>query len=176
MGQDKALLPWRGTTLLEHATSRLRAVCAEVRILCGPEPRYLGHGLEVVLDRARDAGPLAGLAAALESCGEAGALLLAVDLPGVPVDLLAELMRLAPEQDVVVPVTSDGPQPLCACYGPGCRGALQSSLTAGAHRMTGFWAGLRVRQLEDAELRRFGDPRRLFLNVNTPQDYAALPD
>ena len=39
MGRDKALLRWGGGTLLDHAITRLRAVCLEVRILSGREPR-----------------------------------------------------------------------------------------------------------------------------------------
>jgi molybdopterin-guanine dinucleotide biosynthesis protein A len=38
MGRDKAVLPWAGSTLLDVALERLRACCAPVGILCGPEP------------------------------------------------------------------------------------------------------------------------------------------
>jgi molybdopterin-guanine dinucleotide biosynthesis protein A len=172
MGQDKALLPWHGTTLLEHAIARLRGACGEVRILCGPEPRYQDHAAPLVVDRVTGVGPLAGLAAALAASGAAGALLLAVDVPRVPIALLQELVRLGPGHDIVVPVTALGPQPLCALYGPACAGALEVSLAVGSHRMTGFWNALRVRRVEARELQRFGDPERLFLNLNTPAEHA----
>ena len=63
MGRDKALLPWRGTTLLDHALDRLRRTCPEVRILCGPEPRYGDRGVPVVLDAIPDGGRLVTLEA-----------------------------------------------------------------------------------------------------------------
>jgi len=39
--------------------------------------------------------------------------------------------------------------------------------------MTSFWPDARVRELGAAELAAFGEPDRLFLNVNDPDDYAA---
>src|SRR5450432_4111174 len=47
MGRDKALLEWRGGTLLDHAIGRLRAVCGEVRVLSGSARRYADRGLPV---------------------------------------------------------------------------------------------------------------------------------
>jgi molybdopterin-guanine dinucleotide biosynthesis protein A len=38
--------------------------------------------------------------------------------------------------------------------------------------MTSFWPDVRVHEAQGAELTAFGDPARLFSNVNTPEDYA----
>ena len=50
MGRDKALLPWNGGTLLDHAVTRLRAVCRDVRVLSGADRRYADRGLPVDVD------------------------------------------------------------------------------------------------------------------------------
>ena len=170
MGRDKALLPWDGSTLLDHAIARLRAVCADVRILCGPAPRYADRGLPLVLDALGD-GPLAGLAAGLQSAGDAPGLYLGVDLPHVTVALLAALLALDPGADAIVPVTPGGPEPLCAVYRTGCGDAVRARLSAGDRKMTSFWPDVRVRALEGDALLAFGDPRRIFDNVNAPADY-----
>ena len=91
MGRDKALLPWGETDLLGHALARLRRVTDDVRILCGPSPRYADRGVPLVVDRLADAGPVAGVAAGLEECGVRPGLFVAVDLPLVPVALLDRL-------------------------------------------------------------------------------------
>ena len=80
MGRDKALLPWAGSTLVEHALLRLREVCTDVRILSGPEARYAGYGATVHTDVVRDAGPLAGLHAGLLSLAAPLGLFLGVPL------------------------------------------------------------------------------------------------
>jgi molybdopterin-guanine dinucleotide biosynthesis protein A len=174
MGRDKALLPWEGQTLLDHALHRLRAITRDVRILCGPEPRYADHGVPLVPDLPADegGGALAGVHAGLEAQGERLGLFLAVDLPHVTPDLLAALVEAAADADAAVPVTARGPEPLCAAYGPACREPARRLIAAGNPKLTGFWPEVRVRELGSKDLARFGDPGRLFANLNTPDDYA----
>jgi molybdopterin-guanine dinucleotide biosynthesis protein A len=174
MGQDKALLPWAGTTLLEHALARLREVCAEVRILAGAEACYTGHGAVVQLDVVRDAGPLGGVHAGLLSLDAARGVFLGVDTPLVPPALLAGLLAQAEGFDAVVPVVGGWPEPLCAVYRATCLDAVQRRLEAGDRKMTSFWPEVRVRALEEDELAAFGDPEQMFQNVNTPEDYLRL--
>ena len=171
MGRDKALLPWGSGTLLDHALDRLRSVCSEVCILGGREPRYADRGVPVLLDGVPGGGPLAGVAAGLESSGGRPGLFLAVDLPLVPASLLRRLLELASGLDAVVPVTDDGPQPLCAVYGPACLAPIRRRLEAGERKMTCFWPDVRVRQALSVELSGYGDPALVFRNLNTLEDY-----
>jgi len=171
MGRDKALLPWGGTDLLGHALARLGAVCPDVRILAGARPRYEERGRPVLTDAAEGAGAMGGLLAGLEAA-TGPALLLAVDLPFVPAGLLARLLVLAEEADLAVPVSPGGPEPLCAVYGPACRAPVRRCVEAGRLKMTAFWPDVRVRRVGPDELAAFGDPARLFRNINVPADYA----
>lgn len=172
MGRDKALLPWGGGTLLDHAIARLSAVCESVRILCGPSLRYEDHGVPVVADVVADAGSLGGLVTGLELLRNAPGLFLAVDLPHVTIPLLAHLAALAVDVDAVVPISPHGPEPLCAVYGPGCLEPVRRSIAAGRFKMTAFWPEVRVREAQAQELAAFGDAALLFQNVNTPEDYS----
>ncbi len=170
MGSDKALLPWEGTTLLDHAITRLREASGSVRLLSGPEPRYAERGVPVDTDLVRDVGAIAALHTALERA-PGPALLLAVDLPHVPVTLLRRIAELVREFDAVVPVSPGGPEPLCAAYGPRCRDAVHRALDRGTYKLTAFWPEVRVREISTSDLAAFGDPVRLFANVNTPEEY-----
>jgi molybdopterin-guanine dinucleotide biosynthesis protein A len=170
MGCDKALLPWGGVDLLGHALARLRAVTGDVRILCGPEERYLDRGLPVDVDLARGAGPLTALLTGLTVAAGRGGLFLAVDLPQVPVGFLRRLVERAVGWDAAVPVTPRGPEPLCALYGPGCLEPVRRRMARGELKMTSFWPDVRVRELGPDELAEFGDPDDLFRNLNTPAD------
>jgi molybdopterin-guanine dinucleotide biosynthesis protein A len=170
MGRDKALLPWGDTDLLDHALERLREVTNDVRILCGPSPRYEGRGAPVVVDRLAEAGPIAGIAAGLEACGGRPGLFLAVDLPLVPIPLLAHLAERGGSWEAVVPVSPRGPEPLCAAYAPSCLEPIRRRVAAGEMRMTSFWPEVRVLELGPLELQAFGDPEGFFRNLNTPAD------
>ena len=172
MGSDKALLPWGAATLLDHALARLSAVCAQARVLCGPELRYTDHGAPVEVDVVLDAGALGGLLTGLTRLTTGSGLFLAVDLPFVPESLLRELLRLSAGFDAVVPVSPGGPEPLCAVYGPACLEPVRRCVDSRAFKMTSFWPEVRVREVGVGELSAFGDPAQLFRNVNTPEDYA----
>ena len=168
MGTDKALLPWDNGTLLDRALATLRALCPDVRILCGPSPRYLDRGVPVETDR-QAAGPLAGLETALVAAQSRPALLLAVDLPMVEPALLSKLLNLFPGHDAVVPVV-ERPQPLCAIYAPTCLEPVRRHLAAEDRKMTSFWPDVRVRQATETDLAGFALDR-VFRNLNSRDDY-----
>lgn len=170
MGRDKALLPWAGATLLDDAVARLRLACPDVRILCGPVPRYEDRGVPLVTDLVDGAGPLAGLEAALLAAGGRPVLLLGVDLPFVTAATLSFLLGRLEGTDAVVPAPEQMPQPLCAAYAPSCLPPVRARLRAGERRMTSFWPEVRVLRLGSPDFRPFGDPRDLFRNLNTPED------
>jgi molybdopterin-guanine dinucleotide biosynthesis protein A len=174
MGRDKALLPWAGATLLRHALFRLRAVCSDVRILCGAEPRYTDYGAPVHTDVVKDAGPLGGVHAGLLSLNAPLGLFLGVDTPLIPPALLGALLAAAEDYDAVVPVVGGHPEPLCAVYRSSCLEPVQRCLETGGRKMTSFWPEVRVRTVGQEELAAFGDPGELFRNLNTFEEYRRL--
>lgn len=86
MGEDKALMRFRGVPLVERAVEKLRLACAQVGVL-GGRPELAAFG-ETVPDGVSDAGPLAGLVAAFAHAREEWIFLLAVDVPVVPGGML----------------------------------------------------------------------------------------
>jgi molybdopterin-guanine dinucleotide biosynthesis protein A len=175
MGRDKALLPWGPSTLLDHALARLQAATGEAPgILCGPEPRYEDHGVTVFPDIVTGAGPLGGLLTGLSQLDQPRGLFLAIDLPLVPVTVLTRLLDLAEGFDAAVPLSTAGPEPLCAVYGRGCLQAVRRHVEAADLKMTAFWPDVRVRQVLPGELADLGDPAQIFRNVNVRKDYEAV--
>jgi molybdopterin-guanine dinucleotide biosynthesis protein A len=67
--------------------------------------------------------------------------------------------------------SEDGPQPFCAAYTIACLSDVERAIARGDFRMSSVVAALpNVSRVGEAEVRRFGDPERLFFNVNTPAD------
>jgi len=142
-----------------------------VAIACGATPRYEDAGAPIVLDGQAGAGPLGGLVAVLAHAPTPFALVLAVDLPFATPDLLRFLLDSAGEDDAVVPVTGDGPHPLCAVYRTSCLSPARKRLAAGEYKMTSFWPDVRVRQVGEGALTPFGEPAALLANLNSGKDY-----
>ena len=86
MGQDKALLLFRGQPMIRLAVQTLREVCTETSI-AGNRDDLAGFA-PVVRETRGDVGPGAGLEAALAACSQPWAMFLPVDVPLLPSALL----------------------------------------------------------------------------------------
>jgi molybdopterin-guanine dinucleotide biosynthesis protein A len=171
MGRDKALLvlPPSAETLAAAAARRLAAVCAEV--LIADRGRAAVPGLPSLPD-GPGRGPAAGLLGAAAARPGRPLLVLACDLPAVPVALLASLAEIARDADLALPRWSGGLEPLCAVWGPAALARLAERVERGLYALHPLAAeeGLTVRFLEGELLESFGPATELFRNVNTPND------
>ena len=113
-GSDKALHPIGGMPLWQHQLQKIEPLMpVEILISCNSEQRF-ASGHRVVVDEQPDAGPLGALVSCLHTTKVGRLLVLAVDLPEMPLNFLGEL---AYADCGVVPVHSDGmPEPLAAVY------------------------------------------------------------
>ena len=128
-------------------------------------------GVPVAPDVRPGNGSLGGIHAALINAAHP-VLVVAWDMPFVPAALLVALRALGRAADVAVPESAStrGVEPLCAYYDPACLGPIERHLDAGDRRVVGFYEDVRVARLPDAQVRRFGDPALMFLNVNSPDE------
>lgn len=172
-GRVKALLEVDGQTILARQLAVLRPLCAEVVINANDPSPFSGTGLAVVPDQVRDAGPLAGLAAALAVVRAPWVLAVASDMPYLQPALLALLLQRADEDiDIVVPYIGEYPEPLCALYARRCARVIDARLAAGHYRASALVTSgdLRVARIEEAALRAVDPDLRTFVNVNAPGD------
>lgn len=86
MGQDKALLPLGGVSLVQRAVAKLGALTAHVSIL-GSRPE-LAPFAPLVPDLRESCGPLGGMEAALSRTPCTWTIILPVDMPFLPAALL----------------------------------------------------------------------------------------
>jgi molybdopterin-guanine dinucleotide biosynthesis protein A len=93
MSTDKATLLFRGEPMVAIAVRCARAVCAAVSIAGNRDD--LGVFAPVVAENRMDAGPVAGIEAAMAVCAQPWALFLPVDTPLLPADFLLGWMSEA---------------------------------------------------------------------------------
>jgi molybdopterin-guanine dinucleotide biosynthesis protein A len=140
MGQHKALLPYRGTTLVEHVANIVKEALGSVALIGDPD--LLGHlGLPVFPDELPSFGPASGIYTALRATQTDWSLVVGCDMPSVTVDLLRALLLRA-ETAVRNCVAATGPygqpEPLCALYHRRCLPALTRAIRDKQLRMRDF--------------------------------------
>lgn len=175
MGLDKAWIKLDGEPLWQHQLATLRALEPAEIFLCGAgRGDLVAADMRGLLDAEPDRGPLGGLAAALASSSEPFVLALAVDLPAMTSEFLAELADESATDGVgIVPELDGFYQALAAVY-PRALAECASRLAADEdHSLQhfireGIAAGLlRARPVRESE-------RGLFANWNEPRDIPRL--
>lgn len=174
-GSHKALATVGGVPIIDRALATLDRVCPEVVIVANDPGPYEHTGRRIRPDKRPGTGALGGILSALDWAAEAGcdgALVLACDMPFVPPELLAEMVRRAERSGVTV-AESDGPrgmEPLCAVYGVGCLSYIEQALDRGERAVVSFFADVPVHVLNLATVGEFGRPETMFFNVNRPDE------
>ena len=175
-GDLKALATVGGRPIIERALEALRSVTPDV-VLIASDDAYLRLGLPMRADLVPGQGPLRGVQAGLHWAAEEkrpGIIAAACDMPFISSELLRRLLQevAAPETpDLVVP-ESEGPralEPLCAYYSVSCLPAIERALARADLSMVGFHDEIKVARVALLEVRLFGEPNTLFLNVNSPE-------
>ncbi len=95
-------------------------------------------------------------------------------MPFVTSELLAHIRdRAATSEFAAIPESATGLEPFCAAYTPACLRFIETALAGDDLRLTNLLARLpRYDSILVDEVRAFGDPARLFFNVNSPPDLA----
>lgn len=163
MGRDKALLPYRGSTLVQHVARAVEQAAGNVALI-GPIG-YGALGYPVYPDKVPRCGPLGGLYTALTVSGTDWNLIVACDMPDVSVDALRSLLDAAAESSdncIIAHSPAGDPEPLCGVYHRACLPVIERAIEEKRFRMKDLVVQLQVRLLD----------RGVISNVNTPADWA----
>lgn len=182
MGQDKALLQFRGRPMVEIAVEKLRSFCAAVSIV--GEREDLEGFAPVVRGEREGAGPAAGIEAGLRASTQDWAMYLPVDVPLLSAELLrvwgaAVLARESGGVRLSFLRAAGEPHPAVCMIHRDCTEPVHEAVSCGILKLIRLFAETETRLGEgslwpvDAEaLLPAGDVELWFRNVNTPQDLA----
>ena len=171
MGGEKALLPFRGGTLLEAVIARVRPQ-VDVLALNLRGDAKVKTDLPVLTDTFADKpGPLAGIVTALEwAKAQPGVAWLATfpcDTPFLPPKLVTVLHAAAKGDAPVVAHDGTATQNLCALWPLSALGYLREALVARGLRRLG-----EVERQLGTIVCSVPAPPYGFFNINTPEDLA----
>jgi molybdenum cofactor guanylyltransferase len=171
MGLEKLSLEVEGVPLIERVRDALTGCCKEVLVVGGGGVRLEGVRY-IAGERPGGLGPLAGIEAGLSSARYALTFIAAGDMPFVTQSMVGYLLGRLARSGVlaVVPRYRGRIHPLCAAYARTLLPRLGTALDGGARAVHGFLEGVDEVEYVGEELRRFGPPGHLLMNINSPGD------
>jgi len=167
MGRNKALLPFRGMTLLEHVAGIVRDAVGSVTLI--GDPAQLGHlGLTAVPDQLPGCGPAGGIYTALAMTNTHWNLIVGCDMPALARDILIALVSRASAAPlaincIAVAGANGEPEPLCAVYHRRCLAAVARAIGENRLKMKDLVTELGTELMPV-------DPAAV-ANVNTPDEW-----
>ena len=168
-GAVKPLLMVEGVTILARQRAVLAPRAREVIVAIAAPGA--GLGLREVIDPIADAGPLAGVVAALAAIDTPWLLAVAGDMPNLAPAVIDLLLAAASDDvDAVAARLGGWPEPLCALWHRRCHAALAARLDAGTYKVAAALSAQRVAWLDEAAVRAVDPALATFTNVNRPEE------
>ena len=169
MGTSKAELIYEGKTFLEHMLDKARALGIEKFYISGYDPRR--EDVTTVWDRYPNRGPLSGLHASMEAMDTPYCLVLPVDAPKLPVEILEGLLQHhqnRSSEKVLIWEHGIRQEPLIAVYPTAIAGTIEDLIrdhAAPVFRAIDIWGFDSFRmEMEQEQI----------ININTPELYKKL--
>jgi molybdenum cofactor guanylyltransferase len=167
MGSDKGLMDYKGKKLIEYPINLLSSFCSEI-IISSNNDAYLQFGFPVVADEIEDAGPAAGLAAALKAGSNEWNLVLSCDVPFVNAEAIEYLISFAGSGLGAVPKHNGFVEPLIALYHRSFYEVLESDIASGNLQMNSIIDHPYITFVDFSPL--LEKYPRIFDNFNSPGD------
>jgi len=170
LGREKALEKVKGRPLIQLVIDRLSSLGNEIMVVTSQINTLPDLGVKKVTDIYPNKGPLGGIYSGLMAAPCFYSLVVGCDMPLLNVALLRHIMELSPGFDVVIPRVNDNVEPLHAVYSKNCLATIEAALKRNRLQIQGFFHQVKVKYIEDAELKKF-DPEHLsFFNINSESD------
>jgi molybdopterin-guanine dinucleotide biosynthesis protein A len=170
-GANKAALEIGGRSIFDRQYDLLHQITSTVFVVGGGAGPWTDRGVPVVPDLVPGTGSLGGIYTAIVASPSERTLVVGCDMPFLSGALLRRLIEVT-DADMVVPHSSRGYEPLCAVYGKACAPGIRARLTRGELEASVLPADVHVTEIGPAAIAAIDPDGLLFVNVNTPHDYA----
>lgn len=169
MGSDKAFLKFGNQHLYKYSLAILEMFCNEI-IISSSDKRFADTGWKCLKDEIPGKGPIGGLFTCLKEIKNERSIVLPVDLPFVPEELIEILIKNSGNHDITVPYNKDNfPEPLTGIYSRGIIPLITRMLDKGNYKL------MDLLTLANTNIIRYpGAHESTWNNINTTDDFAGL--
>ena len=170
MGRNKAFIEIDGIPIIDRIYTVFKNLFREIIIVTDQRDLFAYLNVKIYNDLLPHRGALGGLYTGLFFSSFPYSFCVACDMPFLKESLIEFLIDRLEDDDMLVPKTEDGLQPLHAFYSKSCIGPIKQLLDKGGYKIIDFYPVVKSRTIEERDF-IFLDPKReSFINVNTPDE------
>lgn len=174
-GFDKAFLSIGRETLINRQLRLLKELFKRVIIVTNSPHKFSNpKDIKVTTDIIPNLGPLAGIFTGLLASKDKYNFVVACDMPFINPNLIRYMCKNKSGYDIVVPRVNGRYEPLYCIYSKNCLGSIKQLLDKKVFKITKFFSKVKVREVTEAQILKFASPELIFMNINTPKDFAKL--
>lgn len=174
-GTDKAFMKFDHRPVIAHFYTLLLQLFHEVFFVSN-EKKNIVEDQTLHIDIYPDKGPLGGLYTALKKSKHPYCFITACDTPFINVDLIKLLWERRNNADAVIPVWNGKSEPLVAFYNIRCINKIEELFETDNLSLKNLIEKLDVEKLDLSDLYPEAEIRKLFLNINTVENFEKAKD
>jgi molybdenum cofactor guanylyltransferase len=170
-GKNKALLPVGDHSIVERQINLFQDLFDQVIVVTNHLSEFAAWGITLVSDLLPIRSSLTGIHAGLFYTKSSHAFISACDMPFLKREMIEVVFQaFEPRWDVVVPVTREGFQPLCAIYSRRCIKPIEDQLGRGELKISKLFSQIKIKTIPEESLRSVDRDLISFFNINTVED------
>jgi len=171
MGQEKAFLRIGERTIIEEQKDTLSKIFDEIIIVAKTQDYFKNIDTKVVTDIIPDSGPLGGLYSGLAVSSNIHSFLIGCDMPFINLELIEYMVKRIGENDIIIPLSSNGIETLFAIYSINCMENIRRQIELRNLKLLDILKFHKIRYISQEEVEKFDPKQFSFFNVNNPKDY-----
>jgi molybdopterin-guanine dinucleotide biosynthesis protein A len=171
MKSNKALLPCRGELFIERVHRLLSNLFRDVILVTNTPELYRFLPCPAVPDIFPGMGSLAGIHSGLRHSRTPYIFVVACDMPSLNKALIRHMVEEINGQDVIIPESDGGLEPLHAVFGKGALPVMEDALSRGNRKIVDCCNRLNETIIPKEVVAEIDPGFRSFKNINTPEDY-----
>ncbi len=169
-GSNKAFVEIEGVRLVDRVARVMKSIFHRIVLLTNTPEEYAYLQTPMIEDLIKGFGPMGGIYTGLMTLSDEVGFFVACDMPFLSESLIRHMVDVRDDFDVVVPRMDWMLEPLHALYSKKCLPVIHETIRQDQHQILKCFAELRVRYVDEEELRLWDPKLRSFFNINKPQD------
>ncbi len=169
-GSNKALIEVNGVRLIERVINIMASVFQRVILITNTPQEYAYLQLPMHEDLIKGLGPLGGILTGLEAMSDEAGFFMACDMPFLNIELVRHIVEARDDFDAVVPRMGWKIEALHALFTKRCVPGIRALIDSGEYQIIKIFPKIRVRYVDEEEIRAFDPQLRSFFNVNRPEE------